>query len=282
MIVPETGSRKITQPIVPWARPPQLGASAQGPGGNLIGHGAVVEDTSQTGQVSGIPGLPPAYGGTYTPPTGPNATDIEQARGDWWLAHAQETAASEKSSDSGKGSDTKYDPYADPFVANLVGQKNTRMAGVRGQALEKQKNLLLGFGSKEIARSILGAKINPATGAAYSQEGWFDPWLGTINENEQTGTGWLETSGWKYHRNVRDFNEGENAANLWYGGGRVGGLADMARQRTVDIAEQTQALRENLQAAEDPVITAELNWQDMIDAAAREAYNRKIAGTTSS
>lgn len=146
-------------------------------------------------------------------------------------------------------------------MIGLTGQYNQDIAGLKAKSLEEKKRILLGFGSKELARSVLGN----------------DPFVDTISDNPDTSTSTLGALGYQYRQQQQGFNETSNASNLFYGGGRGLGLRDLAHQNLVDVANATTTARGQLTASDDVVANAQRDWGQRLFQGQWDAYKQWLA-----
>jgi hypothetical protein len=154
-------------------------------------------------------------------------------------------------------------------MMGLTGQYNQDIAGISGKSLEEQKRILLEFGSKELARSVLGN----------------DPFVDTISDNPDTSTSILGRLGYNYRQQQQGFNEASSEGNLFYGGGRGVGLRDLAHQNLLNVSDATSTARQQLTASQDTVAQAKRDWaqrlfQGQWDSYQRWLQNRGIGGAT--
>jgi hypothetical protein len=177
-----------------WARPPSV--SWQTPGGGLAGRGPVTEDipSYEPPKFSPVgPRGPGTWGGPVTVPKPPTLTGEEEGGG----------------GGGGGGGDKKppaYDPKTDPFFLDWEGQQIEERKAKAASVNRRVHQSLLGFGSMEMARRILGPDAD----------------LSLMQLAQPTS--WLGKQQLAFEQGRFGYNEEENASNLWYGGGRQYGL----------------------------------------------------------
>ena len=145
-----------------------------------------------------------------------------------------------------------FDPETDPYLQGLKAQQQTDLNTQAAMNLASKKRILLGFGSQELARKLLGD----------------DPFVNLVSANPDTSTSTLAQTAYTYRNKVQGFNEAENAANLFYGGGRGFGLRDLAHANLVDIANQTADIEDQLSGYDEnyaaAVRTAQANYWNAV------------------
>lgn len=136
---------------------------------------------------------------------------------------------------------TAWDATTDPLLQGLQSQQTQDLNTLAAQNLANKKRVLLGFGSQELARKMLGD----------------DPFVGLVSNNPDTSSSTLAQSAYAYRKGVQGFNESENEGNLFYGGGRGVGLRDMAHANLIDIANQTQGVEQQLSGYDESFSAAQ-------------------------
>lgn len=142
-----------------------------------------------------------------------------------------------------------------PFINDLYGQRDQALALRRNQDLASKKRLLLGFGSRELASSILGAN---------------DPFVQGIVEDPSTGTGWLAQRKYGLGQQTIGATNESSVANTFYGGGREYALGQLNRGFQQDLAGQTQSVKDQLTGVDTGYATFAQDWETRIADAKRQ------------
>lgn len=147
----------------------------------------------------------------------------------------------------------KYDYSTDPGLVsertNALTDLQTSQHGISA----RQRLALLGFGNRALAMKTLGLGAN-------------DPFIQSIDENADTGTGTLARLAHAYRLQQTGTDEGLNKQNLFYSGARVKALAELAYGNNQQVAEATRGIQASLEG-----LTEE-------GAGAHGLYNRTITG----
>lgn len=159
-----------------------------------------------------------------------------------------------------------YDPNAynldtDPVVAQIKAANAQGLGQQDAAALEGKRNLLLGFGSQEIARQLLGMN---------------DPTIGAISDNPDTSQSTLGRINRSFREQGHQTDESLNKANLFYSGTRVKALSDLGYAQQSSIADATSALREKLAQIDQAVTDAQSAARDREIQARNDALNRAV------
>jgi len=286
-----TAAGLFAVPKPTFARPIKpLGPAWQTPGGQIFGHGPVVDATPSYQAPSITPpyGTPDTTQQQQTPP--PKATPMTSGFDTSKVASYAAPA----------GAAGNWNPNTDPFVSNLLSQQKTA-AGKSGANLSQQAwNALLGFGSKELANAFIGGNpfsyIDPGdpTQTPTNPMGAYSGLVGTISDDPYNSVSTLGQENWGYlwgggplgqgsNIGVNPFNEAENEANLWYGGGRFLGLANAARQHQLNIGAETRAVQNQLDDLTSQWNAALGGYQSSYWDALKDAFSRHLtAGPGSS
>lgn len=149
----------------------------------------------------------------------------------------------------GDGSGTTGSSSGNAWLDSLRDNINTQIRIAQQNALANKKDILLGFGSQQLARELLG--------------GGNDAFINTISDNPDTGTSWLAKENFATRMNRAVTNENLNAANLFYSGARIVGLQNVARQHLLNVDEQSKAVRSAIAKIQQDLLAriAELNNQ---------------------
>ena len=116
------------------------------------------------------------------------------------------------------------DYSSDAWLQDFLGQYNAESGSDQAGTLDKQKQLLLGFGSKELARKLLGEN---------------DPFVNSISDDPSNSFSVLANLRRRYDQTVANTNQLLNKQNLWFSGYRGKQLGEMATANLQDINEQT-------------------------------------------
>jgi hypothetical protein len=142
----------------------------------------------------------------------------------------------------------------DPLLQTALQGGEMQLTGARARMLEQQKQLLLKFGSREMAQKLLGS----------------DPFVNTVSDDPYAGTSDLAQS---RYQEIADRNQADianNKLNLFFSSSRAGDLATVARERLLRESALQNQLQSDLGGLSDNYTTIEqavraqkalLNWQ---------------------
>lgn len=108
-----------------------------------------------------------------------------------------------------------YDYSSDPILQRVISGQDSLLSDAKEAMRAEQRRVLLGFGSKELARKVLGE----------------DPFVDAISNDPRSSTSTLAQLAHQFQRQQEGFNEAANDQNLWYSGYRAEGLADLNRNQ---------------------------------------------------
>lgn len=148
----------------------------------------------------------------------------------------------------------------DPLLQNTIAAGSSTLMGGRARMLDDQKKLLLQFGSREMARKLLGE----------------DPFVDTVSDDPFTSLSTLGLSRRQELDDTREGNEAWNANNLFFSSTRGQGLADIARERMMRDYASTNALQAALTGVGDRYTGLEQTVAGQTRTAEQEAYQRAI------
>ena len=192
----------------PYVRP--TGRVAGGYGGlPYSGYGG-----QTTGQVvqAARPAAGNAIGGTNTPAPGANA------------------AGTYLPGTSG-GSLPAWNPASDPIVQGVTGQSNLTIAQAKARLLRMQKETLIGFGSSNLARTVLGKK-DPLLNTISSDPDRSFSYLANLKRDYgvpiQNEANWTGASQFGL---IPQAEYGMNADNLWFSSGHADTLRMLEQQK---------------------------------------------------
>jgi hypothetical protein len=149
----------------------------------------------------------------------------------------------------------------DPVLENLIASQNTALGTARNSQLEQQKQLLLSFGSQEMARKLLGD----------------DPFVNTVSADPNTS---LSTLGISKRQELDAMREADETvygpANLNFSSARTRGLADITRQRILRDAGYETDMQAALQGLTDQYGNLVNQFGAERRSAEQQAYDRAI------
>lgn len=148
----------------------------------------------------------------------------------------------------------------DPILAQIQAAGLRNVGDAEAAAKEQTWNALLGFGSQELARKVLGN----------------DPRIQTISDDPNTSFSTLAQIGRAYHDNVRHSDDTDNAANLFYSSARIGHLADESYHNQSNIATATAAVQNRLSQIQDALLAAKQAASDRYLQGLSDSYGRQV------
>lgn len=157
---------------------------------------------------------------------------------------------------------TVFDPSTDPMVAAVQAANAAAMTQMRAKAKEQQRQMLIGYGSQELAKKVLGAD---------------DPTIGSISHNPNTSTSTLARIARGYRETVASNEEQLNKANLFYGGYRLKRLGDLSYQNQAQQADAAQQMQAALQGIQDQIAAEHQSESDRYLQSLSDAYGRWIS-----
>jgi hypothetical protein len=116
-----------------------------------------------------------------------------------------------------------YDYSGDPVLQNVLAGNDAFLSDQKAHALQEQKRVLLGLGSRQLGRKLLGD----------------DPFVDSISDDPDRSFSALAQIAFSNRRNKESFDESENQQNLFYSGHRAQGLQDLLRER---LLQESQAV----------------------------------------
>jgi len=140
------------------------------------------------------------------------------------------------------------------FMQDLFGQRDKALSLTRGQQLAERKRILLGFGSKELAASILGAS---------------DPFVASISDDPNSDS-FLGRANFALARNRLGADNTASVANTYYGGGRAFAYNDINRADLLARSDQEKLVKQGLQGLTNDYDTAAMDWEQRIIDARRQ------------
>lgn len=150
---------------------------------------------------------------------------------------------------------------SDPVLRDVISGGESQLSAGRARKLERQKQLLLAFGSQEMARKLLGD----------------DPFVNTVSADPYTAMSSLALSRRAEIDQSRDATEQLNAnGNLFFSSHRGQTLAEVARQRMLRDYQATNEVQSGLGALNDEYTGLEAQVMAARRAAEQEAYSRAI------
>jgi len=160
----------------------------------------------------------------------------------------------------------KIDYSNDPLLQQaILGQTETQTEA-DARRLRDQKELLLGFGSQELARKILGN----------------DPFVNTISDDPFKAMSTLALNRRQEIDNQRLASEALNQNNLFFSSTRGNTLADITRQRLLADAQGTQQVQGSLNSIEDQHAQVVAAIKAARQQAEQEAYQRALEAALAS
>jgi hypothetical protein len=145
-------------------------------------------------------------------------------------------------------------------LRDIISGGEAQLSAARARKLERQKQLLLAFGSQEMARKLLGD----------------DPFVNTVSADPYTSMSTLGLSRRAEIDQSRDTTEQMNQSNLFFSSARGQSLAEIARQRMLRDYQATNEFQSGLGALNDEYSGMEAQIMAQRRAAEQEAYNRAI------
>lgn len=237
---------------------------------------------------------PTGGAGQNPPQTDPNARQItpsDLGRGAPVVSPAPSGSSAATTTTTSGGTTTapaaNWDPRTDPFVANLLNTQRTGRATTGAQLAQQTRDLLVGFGSKELANAILAGNPYSVAGDQSNPMATLDPFLNLVSDDPYNSVSTLGQENWGYlygggplgqgsNIGTIPFNEAENAANLWYGGGRQFGLGQAARAHQLNVGQETRDTQANLAALSKQWLDYLGTQQSDLTSAESDAYTRHL------
>lgn len=165
---------------------------------------------------------PQASGGAY------GVTKTGQTVGAPMPDTPQIVSAYQQAQGPGGGNGDTGDPTAsysfDPALQGILAAQEGTISKAKTDALDQQRQSLIGFGSQELAREMLGAN---------------DPTLAAISDNPDAATSTLAALNRNYRGQQVTLDDSLNKENLWYGGWHGKELGDLNQQKAQDVADAT-------------------------------------------
>lgn len=140
-------------------------------------------------------------------------------------------------------------PRGNPYLDRLKGRKDADMARRRASNLEKKKQTLLRWGSKELASKILGAD---------------DPILGLISDDPNSSTSAMALINRNYQNKEREALSALNQLNLWFSSGHGETQNEIGRQKLGEIDQGVQAIQSDFFNMDEQLAAAEASWADQL------------------
>lgn len=125
--------------------------------------------------------------------------------------------------------DPNNPPPEDPYFTWLKSDLNNQINVLQDNAQKQRRDILMGFGSRELASKYMKN----------------DPLLATISD-APTSMSWLGQENYGYGLNQKNTNENLNASNLFYGGARNVALSQLAHKHLADVFNQTRSVQDLL------------------------------------
>jgi hypothetical protein len=156
-----------------------------------------------------------------------------------------------------------YDYSTDPILGNEKTAAGSEYEGTMHGIDARRRLALLGFGSRDLAMKTLGLGAD-------------DPFIQSIDENGDTGTGALERLAHAYKENQRNKTLEENHNNLFYSSAHTKALADLAYNNSQAIGEATRGIGGILEGLTEEGTTAETRKTNRISTGEQGAMGRAI------
>lgn len=153
--------------------------------------------------------------------------------------------------------DYSHDPVLQAFDAQSLASRGKRSA----LDLERQKRILLGFGSRSLAEEILGED---------------DPFLGSVSDDPDSSTSALAQLGYNFRQAKRDTIEDYNQQNLFWGGHHLKAQEELARERLLQEAGLATQTRDQLSSISEAFEEFLANQREGRIGAEAQAYQNAI------
>lgn len=176
---------------------------------------------------------------------------------------------------------------ADPVYMKTVAAEDAAMQNAANSEADQVRQMLLGYGSRGMATTVLQAleKSDPELGRALG--GWQQFVNQTdakgnpvISDNPDTSTSTLAQLARWYRDTGLSQDEGLNGEGLFFSGARARALSDLAYQDQTKIGGATEALQTALQNASSGYSSSRQNAMDAILNAYQNAYQRALSMAT--
>lgn len=165
----------------------------------------------------------------------------------------------------------------DPILQNVLAAQKAALQTARGSLASQWKEMLLGYGSQELARSTLGELFRKSGYKSLDAAKNLDPYYASISDNPDTSLSTLARLARSLRETTTATNEQLNAnGNLFFSGARGRALRDLDYQHQAQVADASQALRQALNAAQKDELGVESSWQQQVLQAQADAYNRAL------
>jgi hypothetical protein len=162
-----------------------------------------------------------------------------------------------------------FNADTDPIVAWTKAANEAAIKTALRGSLDEQERMLLGYGSQELARSVLGA-VDPSLRG----DPTIAPTIAAISDNPDTSTSMLARLARSY-RDVTAANEDAmNKNNLFYSGYRVKRLGDLSYSNQTNLADAASRAQDALRQIAAGVLGVRNSAQDRLLQAIENAYNR--------
>lgn len=173
----------------------------------------------------------------------------------------------------------KLDYQADPILQKVLAAMKAGLTTARGNALSQYKDLLLGFGSQELAKTTLSKLLGQAGYSDLPGGKKIDKFLASVSDNPDTSQSTMAQLARALREATRTTNEGMSSSqggNLFFSGAHARSLRDLDYQHQAQTANATQALRQALFGASQGELATEQSWSQQILAAEEAAYSRAL------
>jgi hypothetical protein len=148
-----------------------------------------------------------------------------------------------------------------PFLNQLFGQRDQALQTLRNAQLAQKKKLLLGFGSRQLAASILG--VDPS-----------DAFVQSINEDPNTGFGWMAQHQHQLGLGRDQARQNAALANTFFGSGHEQMQNRLSGDYATALAGETQNLQNQFGDLSTAYAGAQQDWEDKI-----ADFKRQLAAT---
>jgi hypothetical protein len=153
--------------------------------------------------------------------------------------------------------DYSGDAWLQKFMTGFNADESTDATNT----LDAQKKLLLGFGSKELARKLLGAN---------------DPFIDTISDDPANSFSVLANLRRRYDTTVANTNQLLNKGNLFFGGYRGKELGRLGTENLGEITEQTATAQSGFDQLASGLLQRQSGRRKDKDAAEFAAWQRAV------
>lgn len=179
----------------------------------------------------------------------------------------------------------------DPILQKMIAARDAALKTTRGNAVGDYEDLLLGFGSQQIAHDFLGKLLsNPdyasAAGVGAASGGKLpsaiESLIGGISDNPDTSQSTLGRISRALREATRQTDSNLNGANLFFSGTRGRALRDLNYENQGQVSDATQALQQALTGITRGVTGAEQSWQMQMLSAEEAAYMRALQSALAS